>query len=1072
MPPKDTISQNILDNLSQNSKLGNFLQQTIRPNAELSIVSAYFTIHAFHALRPQLESISKLRFLFGEPTFLKNDLQNPHKSFNIQEDNLELSQHLQQKAIAKACADWIRDKVEIKTVNKPDFLHAKLYFIKNPPDAAEDHRLYSVVGSSNFTVNGLGFGKTQQNLELNLITDSRHDVEDLGRWFDKLWKGQHQEVVVSDVKTEVLAYLEQLYRENSPDFIYHKTLFHLFHTDIALDTPLPPSLEKSEIWNKLYEFQKNAVRQIIYKMSQYDGCILADSVGLGKTFTALAVIKYFESRNKDVLVLSPKKLRGNWNKYRRAARDTSNVFVNDHFHYTLLSHTDLTRNKGKVDAVDLEKFNWDAYDLVVIDESHHFRNATKSYEKQGSRAKSRYEKLLEEVIKAGAKTKVLLLSATPVNNNLLDLLNQIRLIAHDNDAAFQESMRIESLTKTLRSAQKTLDDHLQKPASEKSSLIDTLDKKVAVLLDNLTIARSRQQIKTYFADSIQKLGNFPQRQKPQNEYIEIESLRYSDLVEKINSYKLSLFNPSSYLLPEYQEFYVGKVKNFEQNMREHFLIGMMRVNFLKRLESSIFSFSKTLQRTLDKIGNLQQKLAEAQSIEWQSLETNDLQQELEDENQDFEWGKLSFKVQHLDVANWLADLQQDEQQLTQLLADVKNVPEDSKLQKLHQLIRAKVTHPPLNPNNRKILIFTAFADTATYLYENTENLAKALNVHIALVTGSGRNQSSLKEKDFEKLLTYFSPLSRERNLLYPQETREIDILIATDCISEGQNLQDCDYVVNYDIHWNPVRIIQRFGRIDRLGSRNQAIQMVNFWAGKDLEGYLQLEARVKARMELVSATTTTDENLLEEQVQQEKEKNYRDHQLLLFKEHVPELETEGVQLEELSFTAFRLALQARNEAELENAPLGMYAVVPETEAFEAGVIFCLKLLDKEIKMEKLNQLHPYFLVYVKKRDNTIHYHFSDIHQILTMFEALCFGKTAIYQEGCSKFDQETQHGSDMKIYNTLLQTALASFGIETVKQATHSMTKNRAGRLFKQEELPATKTKFELITWLVIQEAS
>lgn len=1064
-------SKNILDNLSQQSKLGTFLKQTIRPNAELSFVSAYFTIHAFHALRPQLESISKLRFLFGEPTFLKNDLQNPHKYFNIQENNLELSLHLQQKAIAKACADWIRNKVEIKTVNKPDFLHAKLYFVKNPPNIEEDHRLHSVVGSSNFTVNGLGFGKTQQNLELNLITDSRSDVEDLGRWFDQLWKGHHQEVVVSDVKAEVLAYLEQLYRENNPDFIYHKTLFHLFHTDIALDTPLPQRLEESQIWNKLYEFQKNAVRQIIHKTNLYNGCILADSVGLGKTFTALAVIKYFESRNKNVLVLSPKKLRDNWNKYRHVARDKSNLFAEDRFDYTLLSHTDLTRNKGKVDAVDLEKFNWDVYDLVVIDESHHFRNDTKSYEKQGSHVKSRYEKLLEEVIKAGVKTKVLLLSATPVNNNMLDLLNQIRLISHDNDDAFQDSMQIGSLTKMLRSTQKVLDEHLQKP-SEKGSLIDKLDKKVAILLDNLTIARSRQQIKTYFADSIQKLGSFPQRQKPQNEYIEIESLKYGDLVEKLNGYKLSLFNPSSYISQEYQQLYVGKVKNFEQNTREHYLIGMMRVNFLKRLESSIFSFKTTLQRTLDKIRNLQKRLTATQSIEWQSLETDDLYEELEDRNEDFEWGTLSFKVQHLDVTRWLADLEQDEQQLTQLLDEVKNISLDSKLQKLHQLIRAKVTHPPLNSNNRKILIFTAFADTATYLYQETENLARGLNVHIALVTGSGKNESSLKEKNFEKLLTYFSPISRERDLLYPQETHEIDILIATDCISEGQNLQDCDYVVNYDIHWNPVRIIQRFGRIDRLGSRNQAIQMVNFWAGKNLESYLQLESRVKARMELVSATTTTDENLLEEQVQQEKEKNYRDHQLLLFKEHVPELETEGVQLEELSFTAFRLALQARNEAELENAPLGMYAVVPETEAFEAGVIFCLKLLDKKVKMEKLNQLHPYFLVYVKKRDNTVRYHFSDIHQILTMFEALCFGKTDIYQEACIKFNEETQDGSDMKIYNPLLQTALASFGTETVKQATHSMTKNRAGRLFKQEELPAMKSPFQLITWLVIQEAS
>ena len=1070
MKPTTPRQNSILDNSSDHGKIGNFLAETIRPDAELSIVSAYFTIHAFHALRPQLESIRKLRFLFGEPTFLKNDLQTVQKTFNIQENNLELSQHLQQKSIAKACAEWIKNKVEIKSISKPDFLHAKLYFIKNPPNNNENKWLHSIVGSSNFTVNGLGFGKTQKNLELNLVTDSNRDIEDLEKWFDSLWQGHHREVEVKDVKAEVLRYLEQLYRENSPNFIYYKTLQHLFDTEIALDSLVPQSLEKSDIWNKLYEFQKNAAKQIIYKMDQYDGCILADSVGLGKTFTALAVIKYFELRNKDVLVLCPKKLQENWRKYRHAAQDKSNLFAKDKFHYTLLSHTDLNRKTGKVDSVDLQKFNWNAYDLVVIDESHHFRNDTKGYEKQGAQVKSRYQILLEDVIQSGAKTKVLLLSATPVNNRLSDLGNQVRLITHGNHAAFQESMQIEDFSKLLNTAQKILDEHVKKNAAAKESLIDKLDKKVAVLLDNLTIARSRQHIQTYFADSIQKLGNFPQRQKPQNEYIEIESLHYGDLVDKINGYKLSLFNPSSYLLPEYQELYVGKVKNFKQNTREYYLIGMMRVNFLKRLESSIFSFKTTLERTLAKIRNLQKELAATRSIEWQSLETDDLHEELEDVNDDFEWGSLNFKIQHLDVTNWLADLQQDELQLSRLLEDVKKISVDNKLQKLHQLIREKVTHPMLNPNNRKILIFSAFADTATYLYEQTETLAQQLNVHIALVTGSGKNQSSLGEKDFEKLLTYFSPMAKEREVLYPKETREIDILIATDCISEGQNLQDCDYVVNYDIHWNPVRIIQRFGRIDRLGSRNQLIQMVNFWAGKDLEGYLQLEARVKARMALVNATTTADENLLEHE-SEKKEKNYRDHQLLALKENVPELEKDSIQLEELSFAPFRLALQHPKER-LETTPLGMYAVVPARDDFDAGVIFCLRILDEQVKTEKLNRLHPHFLVYVKRRDKTVHYHFTDAHQILTMFEALCLGKTEVYQAACDQFNAETEDGNNMKIYNELLQIAIDSFKMETLKQATDAATKNRSGRLFKQEEIVSTKTQFELVTWLIIQEMS
>ncbi len=1068
------MSNNILDNSVCYGKVGDFLKDNIQAGAELSFVSAYFTIHAFYALQEQLSSIKRLHFLFGEPTFLQENSQQSRKIFNIQENNLELSQHLKQKSIAKTCATWIKEKVEIKTIDKPDFLHAKLYLIKNPPSDA-NRRLYSVVGSSNFTVNGLGFGKTQKNLELNLITDSNNDMQDLEHWFNELWNNRHKAANVKDVKKEVLKYLEQLYSENTPDFIYHKTLHHLFSQDIAFDEFIPKSLENSEIWSRLYEFQKNAVKQIIYKINQYNGCILADSVGLGKTFTALAIIKYFELRNQNVLVLSPKKLRENWRKYQISARDQSNIFERDKFNYALLSHTDLTRTKGTVDAINLETFNWNVYDLIVIDESHHFRNATEGYQKEDIYIQSRYEKLLHDVIKSGVKTKVLLLSATPVNNNLMDLLNQIRLITHDNDDAFKESLHIESIKKTLDSAQKSLDEIAEKNNAtnfKKENLIDSLGKGVTNLLDNLTIARSRQQIKTYFADSIQKLGNFPQRKPPQNEYIELEPLQYSYFVEQINKCKFSLYNPSAYIKDEYRGEYVGKVKNFNQQDREYYLIGMMRVNFLKRLESSIFSFKETLQRTVNKIKNLEEKLTQREKeIELQA--TNDLQEELENTDSTFEWGKLSFKSQHLDIKNWLADLKQDEQQLNNLLEEVKKVAVDSKLQQLHQLVRNKVTHQKINQGNRKVLVFTAFADTASYLYHETLAIAKEMQVNIALVKGSGENQSSIGEKDFEKILTFFSPKSKERNLLYPKESKEIDILIATDCISEGQNLQDCDYVINYDIHWNPVRLIQRFGRIDRLGSHNEFIQMVNFWAGNDLESYLNLEQKITTRMALVSATTTTDENLLEEQpqeVKENKEKNYRDHQLLLFKENVPELDSDGIQLEDLSFTDFRLALQRKNNEQLENAPLGMYAVIPENKNFQAGVVFCLKVEDAQVKAIDQNYLHPYFLVYVKKREKTIHYHFTEAHQILTIFRDLCLGKTEIYEDFCNKFDEETQQGIKMDIYNELLKVALASFETESVKKASLSILQSRKGRLLSQEETPSEKTQFSLITWLIIQE--
>ncbi len=1062
---------NILDNTSQDSKLGDFLKKIIHPNAELSFVSAYFTPYAFNALKEQLGAIKQLRFLFGEPTFLKKEHK---KSFVLQENNLEISHYLQQKAVAKACAEWIRQKVEIKTINKPDFLHAKLYLIKNPA-SEEDTRLHSVVGSSNFTISGLGFGYVQKNLELNLITDSKSDTKALEQWFNHLWQGHHQAVEVRSVKEEVLAYLEQLYCENTPDFIYRKTLQHLNTRHEWIEEELPISLEKSEIWKKLYEFQKNAVKQIIHKINQYNGCILADSVGLGKTFTALAVIKYFELRNQTVLVLCPKKLRENWRKYQIATQDKANSFKKDPFHYSLLYHSDLTRTKGYSDSINLQRFNWDAYDLVVIDESHHFRNGTEGYNKGEEYIQSRYEKLLNDVIKAGVKTKVLLLSATPVNNDLNDLYHQIRLITHDKDDAFQDSMQINSVEKTLKQAQKKLD--AQSENLTKENLIDALDKNVTTLLDNLTIARSRQHIKTYFAESIkaEDLGNFPQRLKPHHEYIDFESLKYSDLVEKINGYKLSLFNPSAYIKAEFEQVYSGKVANFSQYDREYYLIGMMRVNFLKRLESSIFSFKETLKRTLAKIEDLQDKLHTQITdiiVNSQDLETDDLQQMLEEE-EGFEWGKLRFKAQHLNIETWLVDLAQDKQQLADLLREIEKV-HDSKLQRLQQLVSEKVNAPMINANNRKVLIFTAFADTARYLYDNMCALAKQWQVNIALVTGSGDNQSSLNKKDFEEILTLFSPLSKERAVLYPDESREIDILIATDCISEGQNLQDCDYVINYDIHWNPIRIIQRFGRIDRLGTQNAYIQMVNFWAGKDLESYLQLESRVKARMALVSATTTADENLLEDEKHSSKEKqekSYRDRQLLLFKENIPELNNEGIQLEYLSFAKFLLALQ-KNDKDLDNEPLGMYAVVPETEQFKAGVIFCLKVQDEQVKAIAQNRVHPYFLVYVNKREQAVHFHCTEVYKILEMFEALCLGKTEVYQDVCDSFNQETQDGQCVTLYNALLKVALASFEQKTIEKSSATLANSRQGRLLATLETPSLNKSFQLITWLVIQESN
>ena len=959
--PNPTTNSGIRDN-HKRGVVADFLKAKIHSGSRLSVVSAYFTIYAYDALREHLDQIDHLDFLFGEPRFISSldPDKTDKKSFKIEDEGLQLANRLEQKRVARDCAEWMRKKVDIKSIRHAQLLHGKMYHIANA--GVEE----AILGSSNFTVRGLGLGAGNNNIELNLEVDSNRDRRDLKIWFDELW---NDSALVEDVKAEVLQYLGQLYQNHAPEFIYYKTLFHVFENFLAdqekgglLDQNI--KIVDTEIWKACFEFQRDGVKGAINKILKHNGCILADSVGLGKTFEALAVIKYFELKNERVLVLCPKKLRENWTVYQAQNNSLLNPFTKDRFAYSVLSHTDLSREDGLSGDINLETFNWGNFDLVVIDESHNFRNNTPGRrDEEGILIrKSRYQRLMDDIVKSGVKTKVLLLSATPVNNDLRDLRNQIYFLTEGSDIAFKDTIGVGSLKDTLAAAQKTFTVWAKKQSGERKTkdLLEKLSSAFFKLLDELTIARSRKHILRYYKASIAALGGFPERKKPVTIFPDIDTqgqfLSYDKLNDEINGYKLSLFAPSRYLKAEFKSLPMYETHSgdpFSQADREKFLVGMMKMNFLKRLESSVKSFEITIGRTIGKIEALEKKIHNFIATPDQNPESDELELDMGEAGQDEELeqallvgGKFKYKLEHLELdsgKNWLKDLKKDKDQLRILFNAAKNVTPDTdaKLQELKKLIAAKVANPATNKLGqqvKKVLVFTAFADTAAYLFDSLRVWAENdLGIHIALVTGGGGNHTTFGKTDYNQILTNFSPRSKNRDKIPTmQQDGEIDLLIATDCISEGQNLQDCDYLVNYDIHWNPVRIIQRFGRIDRIGSVNHTVQLVNFWPTQDLDKYVNLKNRVEARMALVDIAATFEDNILKTDEIEElihEDMRYRDKQLLRLREEVLDLEdfSESVALNEFTLDDFRIELSKYIEANrklLEDAPLGLYAVVP------------------------------------------------------------------------------------------------------------------------------------------------
>lgn len=1075
----------LIDN--RNKILKDDLKTEIHKGSRLSIAAACFSIYAFQELKKELSNIDELRYIFTSPTFVKEKLKKERREFYIPRLNRErslygtefevkLRNELTQKAIAKECADWIKKKVTFKSNVTNESM---MGFIN------VDEKNYMPING--FTTVELGCERG--NNAYTMIQKSEAPFSNAYiSLFDELWDDDEKLQIVTD---EVIESITAAYNENSPDFIYFVTLYNIFNEfleDISEDV-LPneaTGFKDSKIWNMLYNFQKDAALAIINKLEKYNGCILADSVGLGKTFTALAVIKYYENRNKSVLVLCPKKLSNNWKTYKD--NYVNNPIASDRLRYDVLYHTDLNRNKGVSNGIELDRLNWGNYDLVVIDESHNFRNGGKitgdDYEKE-----NRYLKLLNKVIRKGVKTKVLMLSATPVNNRFNDLKNQLALAYEGNTEFIDDKLETtRSIDDIFRSAQRAFNAWSKWDPSERTTenLLRMLDFDFFEVLDSVTIARSRKHIQKYYDTT--DIGTFPTRLKPISLRPQLTDLKkainYNEIFEQLMLLNLSIYTPTHFILPskleKYAELYEDNKVNvgFTQANREQGIRRLTAINLMKRMESSVYSFNLTLKRIESLIDETIRTIDRYDKHSSLQLDLKDISNmddfDIDDQNgEEFTFGKkVKIDLADMDYKSWRNELVKDSETLELLVSMVEDItPEhDSKLQKLFSVIKDKIEHP-INDDNKKIIIFTAFADTAQYLYDHVSKYVKeTFGLHTAMITGSvdGKTTAPLKSRDLNTVLTCFSPISKDKQLLMPNNPTVIDVLIATDCISEGQNLQDCDYLINYDIHWNPVRIIQRFGRIDRIGSRNKYIQLVNFWPDVTLDEYIDLKAKVETRMKIVDMTATGDDNILSEEEKTDLE--YRKAQLKRLQDEVVDIEdmSTGISIMDLGLNEFRLDLldYIKHHDDIDKTPYGLHAVAKAADDTPAGAIYVLKNRSNSINKDNQNRLHPFYMVYISDDGDVICDHLSP-KQMLDTMRYLCKGETEAIPELCREFNKETKDGRDMSFYSDLLGQAISTI-IEVKEESDIDSFLSGGQMSFLSTEIKGLDD-FELICFLVVK---
>ena len=1063
------------------------LKSRLSTQSRISIAAASFSIYAFEAMKAELEKVEEVRFIFTSPTFVADKTKKEKREFYIPKLNRErnlygtefeikLRNQLSQKAIAKECAAWIRKKVKFKSNSSQEGMGGFLHLCDGEPSAAQPvfdmnvpSKQHVYLPFDDFSTTQLGCEKGNNVYTMVNVLPSP-SAEAYLQIFNQQWENNEK---FKDVTARVLEYIETVYQENAPEYIYFIALYNIFHEfleDISEDV-LPnerTGFKNSLIWNKLYNFQKDAALAIINKLEKYNGCILADSVGLGKTFTALAVIKYYENRNKSVLVLCPKKLNENWITFRSNYKN--NPIAGDRLRYDILFHTDLSREHGSSNGLDLDHINWGNYDLVVIDESHNFRNGGNVDEEeddddelQEERKENRYQKLMNQVIRTGVKTKVLMLSATPVNNRFGDLKNQLQLAYEGRSSSFDEALGLgKNVDDIFTNAQKVYNHWAKLKAEERTTerLLNDLSYDFFQLLDAVTIARSRSHIMKYYDTSA--IGEFPHRLPPISRRPKLtdisNAINFKDIATELDNLNLSIYTPSLYLHDSARNSYTIDYEGSGLSIdgREKGLRNLMATNLLKRLESSVNSFRLTLERITayidETISLIDQKAEEIRG----------------------------FRLRDMDYISWRRDLAADQEVLRMLLLMLEDITpaHDSKLQMLIEDLKEKFAHP-INKDNRKVLIFTAFADTADYLYQQLAERIKAdCGLNVALITGSTEGKCTIPkfECTFNNVLTFFSPISKDKGDIFDEKDcakkpwihENIDVLIATDCISEGQNLQDCDYLINYDIHWNPVRIIQRFGRIDRIGSRNKEIQLVNYWPDMELDEYIQLKGRVESRMKATVLTSTGDDNLLSDNEKGDLE--YRRKQLKHLQEEVVDIEDmdTGINIMDLGLNEFRLDLLSyiKEHPDIEHAPFGMNAVVGVKGDVKPGVIYVLKNRNNAVNIDKKNLLHPFYMVYLSDDGEVICDHLHP-KKLLDTLRLLCKDKKEYDRNLCALLSKETSDGRHMEHYSDLLQKAIDS--MVRIKEESD------IDSLFSLGETTALTNEikglddFELITFLVIR---
>jgi len=1081
----------IVDNTT--SFLGDDIKRQLTDADKFRVAAGCFSIYAFEALKSELEKLDEFAFIFTSPTFLPGQaidrIKKEKREFFIpkggavetlsgSEFEIQLRNKMNQRAVARDCADWIRRKAQFKSNATSSTMQQFAHI-----EGRENGTAYMPL--SGFTAVDLGYQQGDAISNHAHVMDEPQFAQTYLSLFDQIWNDDEK---LKDVTAEVLEHIDTVYQENPAERVYFMILFNLFSDFLSeIDEDVLPKDRTgyldSLVWKKLFNYQRDAAVGIINKLETYNGCILADSVGLGKTFTALAVVKYYELRNKDVLVLCPKKLADNWRNYN--ANLTTNIFAKDRFRYDVLCHTDLSRTSGESFGMRLDRINWGNYDLVVIDESHNFRNNDVFKDRE-----TRYQRLMEKVIKAGVKTKVLMLSATPVNNRFTDLRNQLALAYEGQSDALSKNLKTKtSVEEIFRRAQTAFNVWSDLPPDQRTpaSILRTLDFDFFELLDAVTIARSRKHIETFYDTA--DIGTFPTRLKPLSHHLPIthrtDVIGFNDIFAQLSILKLAVYAPVNYIQPsrlkKYEDLYDTKTEGgkgtLKQADREKSLQALMTTNLLKRLESSVHAFRKTLGALS---GNIASTLEAIDRFEAHGgggvIEDLDLETVADEDDDfgDFSVGKkIKIDLADMDIKAWKQELAADKIIIDGLIAEMERVTpaDDAKLQHLIAEIEGKMANP-LNDGNRKVVVFTAYADTANYLFAQlAPHFAKAQNIHTGIVTGSDGPKTTLKKTyDFQSVLTLFAPRAKEKDKIMPDEPAELDILIGTDCISEGQNLQDCDYLINYDIHWNPVRIVQRFGRIDRIGSPNTQIQLSNYWPDISLDEYINLKERVENRMHIVDMAGTGEDNVL---TSKSSDVAYRRDQLQRLQTEVIELEDvkTGISITDLGLNDFRMDLlnYLKTHDDLPRMPNGLHTVVPADpkRGLVPGVIFALRNIHDSVNAGQQNRLHPYYLIYIAE-DGQVVVDQTQVKRLLDLIRTGCKGNTIPFRDLCTAFNTETKDGRKMETYSDLLNTAIRSM-IE-VKEERDLDSLFSGGHTTALTQTIAGLEDFELIAFIVVRE--